>query len=95
MVGWRNYFDLKQAETGAHYVAVMENWRVERIYFLFAERHVGVQERGWTRLRAKTLGLHSDTTFNGPAAAICLFQKHTSKQGEQLKWVSAAEVPKG
>lgn len=28
MVGWRNYFDLKQAETGAHYVAVMEKWRV-------------------------------------------------------------------
>lgn len=29
MVGWRNYVDLKQAETGAHYVVVMENWRVE------------------------------------------------------------------
>lgn len=24
MVGWRNYFDLKQSETGAHYFAVME-----------------------------------------------------------------------
>lgn len=27
MVGWRNYFDLKLAETSVHYVVVMENWR--------------------------------------------------------------------
>lgn len=27
MVGWRNYF-LTDAEAGAHYVVVMENWRV-------------------------------------------------------------------
>lgn len=48
VVGWRNYFDLKQAETGAHYVVVMENWRVESfslsIYFLSAKSDVGVQE---------------------------------------------------
>lgn len=25
MVGWRNYFDLKQSEPGAHYVMLMEN----------------------------------------------------------------------
>lgn len=28
VVGWKNYFDLKQAETGTHYVSVMEKWRL-------------------------------------------------------------------
>lgn len=51
VVGWRNYFDLKQAETGAHYVAVMEKWRVwswSDILPVRKERRwsAGEQERG-------------------------------------------------
>lgn len=59
MVGWRNYFDLKQAETGVHYVAVMENWRVESLSlsmcFLFAKSDAGSQEsRRWSEAEAET-----------------------------------------
>lgn len=47
MVGWRNYFDLKQAETGAHYVAVMEKWEgveLERYTSCSQKSDAGVQE---------------------------------------------------
>lgn len=66
MVGWRNYFDLKQAETGAHYVVVMENWRVESlslsICFLFAKSECRRAGEGWSE--AETLSPHSDAAFN-------------------------------
>ena len=42
MVGWRNYFDLKQSEPGVHYVVEMENWRVESLSLSVRRWGVGV-----------------------------------------------------
>lgn len=65
MVGWSDYFDLKQAETAALHVATMKKRgrRLGALYFLFARSDAGVSERSSLRLRAEPPDLHADATF--------------------------------
>lgn len=82
MVGWRNYFDLKRAETGAHYVVLMENWRVESlsssINFLFEQewcRRAGEQEEGRViAVFTQTQLLTDLDEVEWSAPAICAFR---------------------
>lgn len=63
MVGWRNYFDLKQSETGAHYFCgngKLEGRESELRYIaLVHEKEQGGEGGG-------TLGRYLVTAFNRP-----------------------------